>query len=166
MDDKRFGTYTGTIEGDDRASFIAKGQEYLLYLWYMADKMGILNLVLQVLDSNVSADGDRVPRDTQGVQQTRRKKNEDEKEQQKRDEFRVSVGGSLKTIAMNTMIDALRKEEEFVLSCSEALMDAEDNNNERKRKLYEEKVKYHKGLVAGYRKKLATMQDALQTDEE
>jgi hypothetical protein len=134
--------------------------------------MGIVNNILQIIDTEVSADGGRVPRDAASVQQPRCKnrESEDEKEIEKQDEFCLAIGGSLQTIALNTMINSLlRKEEEFLLTFTEALKDAEESKNDRKRRLYEEKVKFHKTLVNNYRKKLNQMQGVVSdevTNEE
>jgi hypothetical protein len=144
------------VGGDDRASFVSTGNEHLLYLWYISEQMGVLNNVLQVLDADVSANGGgRVPRDTQA----RRKASveQDEKERQERNAFRVAIGNSLKSITYTTMLAELSKEEECIMTCTLALMEAEDKDDDRKRKLYEDKVNYHKNKAKEFVKELKKM---------
>jgi hypothetical protein len=70
--DKNYGHFKlHTVNGDNLASFIndkVGHRVHHLYLWYLANKMGILSNVLNVLSAKASADGDNVHTDTQRVQ--------------------------------------------------------------------------------------------------
>ena len=110
--DDQFGRYNpGTVGGDNRASFVNQRlghKHHHLYLWYLADKMGVLKNVLNIHSTEVAAAGDRVHKDTQAVQQTCRKSSvDDEKEKQERRAFRIAVGASLTAIAITTKQEAL-----------------------------------------------------------
>lgn len=116
--------------------------------------MQVLHHVINVLDLDVSADGDRTPKDTQAVQQNKRKADAEETERKERKAFRVAVGSSLKSIAITTKQDALRKEEERVERMVLALMEAEENGDVRKVKYYEHLTDFHKKRVDEYLEEL------------
>jgi hypothetical protein len=132
-----------------------------LYLWYLADKMGVLKNVLNILSADVAADGDRVHKDTQQVQNARRKVQEDDKEKKERRAFRLAVGSSLASIAVTTKEEALRKEEDKVERFTLAVMQAEDEGNEKKRKFYETLVAHHGERVTEYVEEIAKMKKVL-----
>jgi hypothetical protein len=69
----------------------------------------------------------------------------------------LAVGTSLKSIAITSMQDALRKEEERVETCTLALMEADDKDDDRKRKFYSEKIKFHQARVDDYMNDLKKM---------
>jgi hypothetical protein len=106
VDEEGFGQYNGTVEGDDRTSFIqpSKGHAFhLLYLWYMIEKHQIISEVLCIIDTAVSADGcNQVPRDTQAVNHNKQKADEEIIERKKKNRFRDSLGCSMRSIAVTT----------------------------------------------------------------
>ena len=92
--------------GDDRARFVKLhlGQRFHhLYLWHLADTMGVLKNVLNVLSKEVAGDTDSIP---SGCVETQRKRNarfvvDDEErleENAKKQRFREGVMNSLKSI--------------------------------------------------------------------
>ena len=153
-DDDQFGQYDpGNVGGDNRASFInlrLGHKHHHLYLWYLADKMGVLKNVLNILSTDVAADGDRVHKDTSSIQQARRRNNEDEKEKLERRAFRMAVGSSLTAIAITAKQEALRKEEDKVERFTIAAMEADEENNEKKRKYYDNLASHHGERVSEY----------------
>jgi hypothetical protein len=163
LGDEGFGRPISTVNGDDRSSFINPDNghaNHLLYLWHIADKMQVLNNVLQVLDADVSADGSRVPRDTSAVQ-NKRKAQLEEKERQERKAFRVEVGTSLKSIAITTKQEALRKEQKTVHEMNLSLMEAQDAGDERKVKYYRRLVNFHVENVDKYTEQLNELEKTI-----
>ena len=153
------------VAGDNRASFVNKrlGHQYhLLYLWHLADRMGVLKNVLNILSPAVSADGEHVNRNTQRVQRKRGCES-DEQEKVERRAFRVAVGASLASLAVTSKEEALRNEEDKVERFTVAAMQAEEDGNERKRKYYERLAAHHENRVAEYIEEIAEMKKRAKT---
>jgi hypothetical protein len=73
-----------------------------LYFWHLADIMGVLKNVLNVLSPEVSADTDNIPDNTVTTQKSRRGRSisDDERDEDRsaKKKFRMGVQSSLKTI--------------------------------------------------------------------
>ena len=80
-----------------------------LYLWHIADEMGVLSNVLNILSSEVGADGNNVPTDTAKTQK-KRLREEEIQERKENKAFRIAVGTSLTSLAKtNTVIAKCHK---------------------------------------------------------
>jgi len=109
-------------EGDNRSNFIMPQLGHCphhLHLWKLADEMGILSNVLNVMSPQVSAKCDNVAVDAQEVQRPNIRRREEEKKKQakhqKIDEaFCVGVFSSLASISMSQVSERLMREEENV----------------------------------------------------
>jgi hypothetical protein len=76
VSDDSFGQFDVELSmGDERAAFVKPhtGQRFHhLYFWYLADLMGVLKNVLNVLSPEVAGDTDKIPGDTASTQRSRR----------------------------------------------------------------------------------------------
>lgn len=105
MDDDDFGHFDPSRcpDGDNRKTFIkrVKGHRlHHLYFWNLADELGMLKNVLNVLSSEVSGDTDNVPGDTALTQKARNKASppsEDDREKKKQ-KYREGVSVALGVI--------------------------------------------------------------------
>ena len=131
-----------TENGDNRANFVQPhlGQRvHHLYLWYLADKMGVLKNVLNILSADVGADGDNVRTDTAEVHNRRRRRETEENEREDRKQFRQAIGASLTALAktnqhmaITSKESSLREEEAIVLKLKlDRIRAAEDDNSAR-----------------------------------
>lgn len=102
-------------DGDNHASFILQHmghRNHHLYLWHLADKMGILDEVLNTLSYEVAVDSDNVRTNTAEVVTKRKRITEDEEEKTHKKNFREKVGASLSYIALNDKSKELQMDEE------------------------------------------------------
>jgi hypothetical protein len=135
--DENFGHYNrSATDGDERVSFVktAIGQRlHHLYFWHLADLMGVLKNVLNVLSPEVAADSDTVPRETTSTQRARVNRrnsvnvDEDKDERRAKKKFREALELSLKDIgeglkggnkvrAISALRVAIRAEEQQMMS--------------------------------------------------
>ncbi|CAB9524385.1 unknown protein [Seminavis robusta] len=150
--------------GDNRANFVKvhKGQRFHhLYLWHLADTMGILSNVLNVLSKNVSADGNNTP--ATAVTRRRRKAAElKEEERQQKKHFREMVGTSLSALAISSKEENIRIEEDkiekYVFAQLEARLDG-SLAGRRKSRLYGQMIAHHKRKSAQLGKELRSMKE-------
>jgi 5'-deoxynucleotidase YfbR-like HD superfamily hydrolase len=117
-----------------------------LYLWYLADKMGVLSNVLNMLNAEAGADTDNVHTDAQRVQKCRRN-GDDKEEKAEQRAFRLAVGGSLHTLATTMAItskeESLRKEEDKLERFQLAYMEAEACADTKKMEYYGQLIECH-----------------------
>jgi hypothetical protein len=105
MEDEDFGHFDETRcpDGDNRQTFIKRSKGHRvhhLYFWNLADELGMLKNVLNVLSAAVAGDTDNVPGDTVLTQKARRviaPVVEDERERKKQ-KYRDDVAASLAAI--------------------------------------------------------------------
>jgi hypothetical protein len=101
VSDEAFGQFESE-NGDERSSFVKVhlGQRFHhLYFWHLADLMGVLKNVLNVLSAEVSADTDNIPDNTASTQRSkRRSSSDDERDEGAKKKFREGVQSSLKMI--------------------------------------------------------------------
>jgi hypothetical protein len=166
--DKKFGRFSSDeagVDSDNRASFVRCSvghRVHHLYLWHLADKMGVLQNVLSILSPDVSSDGSVAHPTTQQVQQPCRKNNkEDEQEKKDRRAFCVAVGASLTSLAITSKEDSLRHKEDKVERFTVAAKEAEENNDERKRKYYQNLADHHASRVSEYEEEIVAMKENL-----
>ena len=158
----RFDAEEAGLAGDIRASFLnpTMGHKvHHLYLWYLADKMGVLQNVLNVLSSEVASDGDNIHATTQNVQHPQRSKltQDDEHKKKEHRAFRIAVGSSLTAIAITSKEEALRRKEDKVERFTVKSMEAEEDGNDRKQKYYEGLAEHHSRRVAEYMEEIEDM---------
>jgi hypothetical protein len=172
LEDEGFGHYEAstsvTQAGDNRANFINKSlghRNHLLYFWYLADKMGVLSHVLNVLSSDMAGDGDQVNRNTQQVQQRRKNAALDAVERKERRDFRLAVGNSLAALAIATKDDLIRKEEDKIERYAIEALEAEERGDHKKRKFYLKLKEDHEGKVAGFYYEIKKMKAHMQLDD-
>jgi hypothetical protein len=141
------------VNGDNRADFIIASQGHRvhhLYLWYLADKMGVLANVLNMLNAEAGTDTENIHTDTQRVQKCHRD-GHDKEEKAKQRAFRLAVGGSLHTLATTIAItskeESLRKEEDKLERFQLAYMEAEACVDTRK-------IEYYGMMIDRHRKKI------------
>lgn len=152
-----------SVNGDNnRADFLNEHNGHRvhhLYLWYVADKMGVLSNVLNILSAEAGADNDNVHTDTQKVQIQRKRKHEGEEKQEReqRRAFWESVGSSLAYLAIASKQDNMRKEEDKIERLQLALFEAEDDGDSKKIKYYERLLDFGKQRVDAYLEELKEM---------
>ena len=89
---------TELAEGDNQGSFMLTRdghREHHLYLWHLANTMGVLSNVLTVLSKAVAADGDSAPTDCSSSRKKRKKQEEGATQ------FQHSITSSLAYIAVS-----------------------------------------------------------------
>jgi hypothetical protein len=142
-----------TMNGDNRASFIndkVGHRVHHLYLWYLADKMGVLSNVLNVLSAEAGADGDNVHTDTQKVQRKCKSDSDEKKDKEDKRAFREAVGSSLAFLAITGKQDSMRKEEDKIERLQMALFDAETARDERKVAYYSKLLDFSSERIQQY----------------
>jgi hypothetical protein len=158
-----------TVNGDNRASFIndkVGHRVHHLYLWFLADKMGILSNVLNILSAEAGADGDNVHTDTQRVQRKRKSDTEDKHDKREKRVFRESVGNSLALLAVTSKEDSMRKEEDKVERLQLALFDAEAAEDNRKVAYYTQLLEFSRKRINEYLEDLEEMKKRVYGDKK
>ena len=146
-EDSDFGHYQDQTDGDNRASFIQVHlghRVHHLYLWHLADKMGVLQHVLNVLSCEVAGDSDNPPKGTSKVQRKRKSTIEDEEEREDRRQFRRHISASMSVIAVASHMEALSREEDKVTKYRLEMYRA---TNIDEKKFFESLVDHHKDRV-------------------
>lgn len=109
--DADFGCYTeehGYEDGDNRSNFVRTSmghRSHHLYLWKIADEMGVLSNVLNILSPEVGADGDKVRTDTARSSNKKRARAEEEEKAEAK-AFRAAIGKSLSDLAATNEVIA------------------------------------------------------------
>jgi hypothetical protein len=141
-----------------------------LYFWHLAEEMGVLKNVLNVLSAEVSADTDNAPNNTAAPQRNRRSRisGDDEREEDRaaKKKFRAGVQSSLKVIGdglrdaniLTTIVNtrsATCAEEDRV---HQMLMKILICTPEEKKPIFEEiKLHHSKPAIATYEEELARL---------
>jgi hypothetical protein len=172
--DENFGHYerSAATDGDERVSFVktAIGQRFHhLYFWHLADLMGVLKNVLNVLSAEVAADTDTVPRETTSTQRSRVKRSsptvdEEQEERRAKKKFREALELSLKDIgdglkggnivrAITALRVAIRAEETLLQTLKFKSLMCTENEKE----LCDELMQHHGNRVAEYELEMAVL---------
>ena len=85
-----------------------------LMLWHLADEMGVLTNVLNVLSAEVGVDGDNVHVDTAKVQKKRARELEEKEEREDRKTFRNNMGNALTDLASSSRLLAKTRKVEAI----------------------------------------------------
>jgi cytoskeletal protein RodZ len=167
MSNEAFGQFESE-NGDERSSFVKLhlGQRFHhLYFWHLADLMGVLKNVLNVLSAEVSADTDNIPDNTASTQRAKRRSaSDDEKEECAKKKFRDGVQSSLKTIGeglrdanINSAIVstrvAIRAEEDQVNSFMVRCLLCSPEEKE----MFEKVMSHHSARVVTYEEELKAL---------
>ena len=168
--DSQFGHFDlaeQTENGDNRGNFVQShlGQRvHHLYLWHLTDKMGVLQNVLNILSSDVGADGDNVRTNSSEVQNRRRRRDEEETERAERKQFRLTVGASLTQLAKTNQHMAstakessIREEEGTLLKMKVDRLKAIAENDRARVSLYDELIDHHQARIYNYCEELTAM---------
>jgi hypothetical protein len=166
VSDEAFGQFEAE-NGDERASFVKLhlGQRFHhLYFWHLADLMGVLKNVLNVLSAEVSADTDNIPDNTASTQRSKRRAGSDDERDEDKKKFRNCVQSSLKMIgdglkegnilsAIVTTRAAIRAEEDKVqnLMVKCILCTPEEKT------VFEKLMAHHSGRVETYEEELLAL---------
>jgi len=160
-----FGHFSGDhltlITGDNRSGFIqeAKGHGvHHLFLWHLADSMGILSNVLNVMSPEVSASSENIPAETAAVQRPRKRrlsaadeaaeKTNKRREDARRESFQVGVVASLSCISISQVQEQISRKEACIREFRLALLEPRMSND--KRELYNELIEHHQNKVAKF----------------
>ena len=162
--------------GDNWSSYILVTMGHRvhhLYLWHLADTMGILCRVLNVLSPEVAAGNENCPTDTAAVQQPQRNSrnnrsrvsfSDDEdanvsskkrRTERKQEAFRVGVVASLSSISLSQVQECLSREEGLIRGFKLALM--EPNMTIPKIELCEELIEHHTNKAIAFEKEIETV---------
>jgi hypothetical protein len=168
--DDSFGQFDVAMSmGDERSSFVKvhTGQRFHhLYFWHMADLMGVLKNVLNVLSPEVSGDTDNIPGDTASTQRSRRGRADEERDEDRvaKKLFREGVQSSLIMIgsglrdanniqAIVTTRAAIHREEEKIQSFTVKCLTCPPEE----KRIYDGLIVQLTGRVAGYEEELAVL---------
>jgi len=165
--DKHFGHFDPqqlTLEqGDNRANFVNRDdghRAHHLYFWHLADVVGCLTSVLNVMSPEVSANCANVATNTAAVQKTHRQKSAEQvqearKKEKKLEAFRIGVVASMSSMSISYMMEALQKEEDNIRNFRLALLKPTISPQEKE--LYEELVDHHINKAQKMEEEIGTM---------
>lgn len=144
--------------GDNRSEFIQKEKghrNHHLYLWHLADTMGIFSNVLNIMSSEVAANSTNVATDCAQVQKSRKRASTDGKEEAKKarveakqEAFQIGVVASLSSISAAQVQELLGREENKLREFKLALLGRGLTSEQRE--LYGQLIEHHANKVAKF----------------
>ena len=137
-------------DGDNRSNFVQqhKGhREHHLYLWHLADSVGILNSVLSMLSTSVALESGgstakptSVPRRRQRQVLLEEEAEERARERERRNEFRIGFNASMHEIALGTKQDLLLGLNDRLHDYELALADAEESGKSNRVRVFRNSI--------------------------
>ena len=178
MTDQGWGCFTSEHlqleDGDNRASFLRReyyNREHLLYLWHLADTLGILSNMLNVLSKDVAIDCDGEIIVSASLIQKKRKKEEDETtdDTASGDDrkqvliYRRHTSTALNYLAISEMKDTLLKTWETATSYEIKALEAP---TDRHKQIYEREQKIHEYAALKIQDDLTKMEEKMEEKME